>query len=210
MRVIASEILIIPLLVLANGVFAMSEIAIVSCRKNRLRKLAEQGDAGAQAALELAESPDRFLSTVQVGITLIGVLAGAFGGATIAREIAEALQEIPVLARYGDAVGIGVVVLGITLLSVVLGELVPKRLALNIRLLRVKRMPGDDHEAYQALSGFVLHQMQRIPREGDHFEWGGFRFEVADVDRHRLDKILIQPSKSAEPNQSPSLNGFIL
>jgi putative hemolysin len=435
MRVIASEILIIVLLVLANGVFAMAEIAIVSCRKNRLRKLSEQGDTRAQAALELAESPNRFLSTVQVGITLVGILAGTFGGATIAREIAKALQEVPPLARYGDAVGIGIVVLGITLLSVVLGELVPKRLALNnplgvalalarpvrrlsdltapvVRLLSaltdavlklfgfqpksepavtedevrslveqghqagvffqaekelvehalaldrkcvgdlmtqraqvvwlnvtdanevnwrkivasghtyfpvyegqrdhvlgvvslkalwanlalahsanlrdllteplfvpanmtalklletfkqsrkhlalvpdefgtvqglvtlvdvfeeivgdipsfdeppqarvvrredgswlvdasleldelkqllgVKQTPGEENQSYETLSGFILHQMQRIPREGDHFEWGGFRFEIADVDRHRLDKILIQPLKRAE------------
>jgi putative hemolysin len=439
MSVIASEIIIIVLLVLANGVFAMAEIAIISCRKARLRKLAGQGDACAQAALELADSPNRFLSTVQVGMTLIGVMAGAFGGATIAREIAGALQDFPVLARYGEAIGIAVVVLGITLLSVVLGELVPKRLALNnplgvalalarpvrrlsdltapvvrllgaltdavlklfgfqprsepavtedevrslveqghqagvffkaekemvehalaldrkcvgdlmtpraqivwlnvaeanevnwrkivasghtyfpvyegqrdhvlgvvslkalwanlalaqsanlrdllteplfvpasmtalklletfkqsrkhlalvpdefgtvqgmvtlvdvfeeivgdipsfdqppqVRVVRrddgswlvdaaleldelkqllgVKQMPGEDQEAYETLSGFVLHQMQRIPREGDHFEWGGFRFEVADVDRHRLDKILIQPLKRAEQGAS--------
>jgi len=447
MRLIASEILILVLLVLANGVFAMAEIAIISCRKPRLRKLAEQGDARAQAALELAESPNRFLSTVQVGITLVGILAGAFGGATIAREIAKALEAVPIVARYGDAIGIVVVVLSITLLSVVLGELVPKRLALNnplgialalarpvrrlsdltapvvrllgaltdailklfgfqtktepavtedevrslvelgheagvifkaekeivehvlaldlkcvgdlmtqrtqivwlnvadpnevnwrkivasghtyfpvyegqrdhvlgvvslkalwanlalaqstnmrnllteplfvpanmtaLRLLEtfkqsrkhlalvpdefgtvqgmvtlvdvfeeivgdipsfdepprmrvvrredgswlvdgslelgelkqllgVKQTPGEENALYETLSGFVLHQMQRIPREGDHFEWGGFRFEVADVDRHRLDKILIQPLKGAEPTPSVKLNGFIL
>ena len=441
MRLIASEIIIIVLLVLANGVFAMAEIAIISCRKSRLRKLAGQGDTRAQAALELTESPNRFLSTVQVGMTLIGVLAGAFGGATIAREIAKALEPFPVFARYGEAIGIGAVVLGITLLSVVLGELVPKRLALNNplgvalalarpvrrlsdltapvvrflgaltdavlklfgfqpkseppvtedevrslveeghqagvffkaekemveralaldrkcvgdlmtprarivwlnvadanevnwrkivasghtyfpvyegkrdnvvgmvslkalwanlalaqvanlrsllieplfvpanmtalklletfkqsrkhlalvpdefgtvqglvtlvdvfeeivgdipafdqppqmrvvrredgswlvdaaleldelkQLLDVKQMPGEENETYETLSGFVLHQMQHIPREGDHFEWGGFRFEVADVDRHRLDKILIQPSKGAEPKPPPA------
>ncbi len=441
MSLIASEIIIIVLLVLANGVFAMAEIAIISCRKPRLRKLTEQGDARARAALELADSPNRFLSTVQVGITLVGVLAGAFGGATIAREIARALHDVPALAHYGEAIGIGVVVLGITLLSVVLGELVPKRLALNnplgvalalarpvrrlssliapvVRLLGaltdavlklfgfqlrtepavtedevrslveqghqagvffkaekemveqalaldrkcvgdlmtqraqiiwlnvadanevnwrkivtsghsyfpvyegqrdnvvgmvslkalwanlalaqsanlrdllteplfvpanmtalklletfkhsrkhlalvpdefgtvqgmvtlvdvfeeivgdipsfdqpaqarivrredgswlvdatleldelkqllvVKQMPGEDREAYETLSGFVLHQMQRIPREGDHFEWGGFRFEVADVDRHRLDKILIQPLQGAETSPPPA------
>lgn len=437
MSVIASEIIIIVLLVLANGVFAMAEIAIISCRKPRLRKLAEQGDARAQAALELADAPNRFLSTVQVGITLIGVMAGAFGGATIAREIANALEPFPVFAPYGEAFGIGAVVLGITLLSVVLGELVPKRLALNNplgialvlarpvrrlsdftapvvrllgaltdavlklfgfqpraepavtedevrslveqgqqagvffqaekemveqamaldrkcvgdlmtqraqivwlnvadanevnwrkiiasghtyfpvyegqrdhvlgvaslkalwanlalarsanlrdllteplfvpanmtalklletfkqsrkhlalvpdefgtvqglvtlvdvfeeivgdipsfdqpqqkrvveredgswlvdalleldelkQLLGVQHMPGENLETYQTLSGFVLHQMQRIPREGDHFEWGGYRFEIADVDRHRLDKILIQPQKPVAPS----------
>jgi putative hemolysin len=434
MSVIVSEIIIIVLLVLANGMFAMAELAIISCRKARLRKLAEQGDSRAQAALELAESPNRFLSTVQVGITLIGVLAGAFGGATIAREIAKALEPFPVFAGSGEAIGVGVVVLGITVLSVVLGELVPKRLALNnslgvalalarpvrrlshltapvvgllgaltdavlklfgfqaksepavtedevrslveqghqagvffkaekemvehalaldqkcvgdlmtqraqiiwlniadsdevnwrrivtsghtyfpvyegqrdnvlgvvslkalwanlaltqsahlrsllteplfvpanmtalklletfkqtrkhlalvpdefgtvqglvtlvdvfeqivgdipafdqppqVRVVRredgswlvdasleldalkqllgTKALPGEEQQAYETLGGFVLHQMQRIPREGDHFEWNGFRFEIADMDRHRLDKVLIQSLKPA-------------
>jgi putative hemolysin len=68
------------------------------------------------------------------------------------------------------------------------------------QLLVVQQMPGEDLESYQTLSGFVLHQMQRIPREGDHFEWGGFRFEIADMDRHRLDKILIQPQKPVAPS----------
>lgn len=434
MSIVLAEIVIIVLLVLANGVFAMAEIAIIACRKSRLRKLAEQGNTRARAALDLADSPNRFLSTVQVGITLVGVLAGAFGGATISREIAEALQFIPVLAPYGGVIGIGVVVMGITVLSVVLGELVPKRLALNNpldtalllarpvrrlsylaapvarllgaltdgvlrvcgfqpaanpsvtedevrslveqghqagvffktekemiehaltldrkcvgdlmtprarivwlnvtdsneenwrkivasghtyfpvyegrrdnvlgvvalkalwadlafgkdvnlrgllveplfvppnmtalevletfkqsrkhlalvpdefgtvqglvtlvdvfeeivgdipaydqlpqarvvpredgswlvdaaldrddlkRLLGVRRLPGEaaDADAYDTAGGFILHQMQRIPREGDHFDWGGFRFEIVDLDRHRLDKILIQPLK---------------
>jgi putative hemolysin len=438
MSIIASEIIIIVLLVLANGLFAMSELAIISCRKSQLRKLAEHGDSRAKAALELADSPNRFLSTVQMGITLIGVLAGAFGGVTIAGEIAGALEPFPFFSPYGEAIGIGIVVLGITLLSVVLGELVPKRLALNnplgislilarpIRrlsrltspvvrllgaltdvvlklfgfrptaesavtedevrllveqgheegvffeaekemvkqamaldrkrvgdimtpraqivwlnvadsnevnwpkiiasghsyfpvfegkrdnvlgvvslkglwanfaaakdaglsglvaeplfvpanmtalklletfkqsrnhlalvsdefgtvqgivtivdvfeeivgdipsfdeapqaravrrgdgswlvdasleldelkqLLGVQIMPGEDEEAYQTLSGFVLYRMQRIPREGDYFVWGNFRFEVADVDRHRLDKIIIQQQiKPVNPN----------
>ena len=126
-----TEILIIVLLLAANGVFAMTEIAVVSARKARLRRLAETGDARAKAALELAESPNRFLATVQIGITLVGVLAGAFGGATLAREIAAALQRFPTLATYGEAIGIGVVVLGITFLSLILGELVPKRIGLN-------------------------------------------------------------------------------
>lgn len=131
MNAIAMEILIIVLLLAANGVFAMTEIAVVSARKTRLRRLASAGDARARAALELAESPNRFLATVQIGITLVGVLAGAFGGATIAEEIAAALQRFPMFAAYGEAIGIGVVVLGITFCSLILGELVPKRIGLN-------------------------------------------------------------------------------
>ena len=109
----------------------MTEIAVVSARKVRLRRLAQTGDLKANAALALAESPNRFLATVQVGITLVGVLAGAFGGATIAKEIAGGLQSFPLLARYGEAIGIGTVVLGITFFSLILGELVPKRIGLN-------------------------------------------------------------------------------
>jgi putative hemolysin len=130
MSAIATEITIILLLLAANGVFAMTEIAVVSARKARLKRLAAQGDARAAAALQLAESPNTFLPTVQVGITLVGVLAGAFGGATIAEEIAAALQSVPPLAPYGKAIGIAVVVITITYLSLVIGELVPKRLAL--------------------------------------------------------------------------------
>lgn len=128
---IAVEVVFIFLLLIANGVFAMSEIAVVSSRKARLQKRAREGDARAQAALELANSPDRFLATIQIGITLIGILAGAFGGATIAEQLGERIGSVPPLAPYGEAIGLAIVVLAITYLSLVVGELVPKRLALN-------------------------------------------------------------------------------
>jgi len=125
------QILIIILLMIANGIFAMSEIAVVSARKTHLQQLANTGNRKAQIALELANSPNQFLSTVQIGITLIGILAGAFGGATIAEKLAAVLQKIPVLAPYSNFLGFGIVVLGIAYLSLIIGELVPKRLALN-------------------------------------------------------------------------------
>ncbi len=131
MSAITFEILFILLLLIANGVFAMSELAVVSSRKARLQRMAEAGDARARAALELANSPDRFLSTIQIGITLVGILAGAFGGATIAEQLGAQVARVPALAEYGEAVGLAVVVIGITYLSLVVGELVPKRLALN-------------------------------------------------------------------------------
>jgi len=131
MAYIAVEWVIILLLILANGLFAMSEIAVVSARKARLKERADRGDRNAAAALELARSPDAFLSTVQIGITLVGVLAGAFGGATVAEKIGELLQPYPRLAPYGEAIGVGAVVLAITYFSLILGELVPKRIALN-------------------------------------------------------------------------------
>jgi putative hemolysin len=125
------EVLIIFVLMVANGLFAMSEIAILAARKSKLRQRAEEGEAGARIALELAESPGRFLSTVQIGITLVGVLAGTFAGATLAEELANSLGQIPRLVPYRETIGLGIVVLGITYLSLVIGELVPKRLALN-------------------------------------------------------------------------------
>jgi len=131
MNAVAWEILIILLLVIINGVFAMAEIAVVSARRVRLKKLAADGDSRARTALALAESPNRFLSTVQVGITLVGILAGAFGGLTLAAQIGGRLAKVGPLAPYAQAIGVAVVVVAVTYLSLVLGELVPKRLALS-------------------------------------------------------------------------------
>lgn len=123
------EIIIILALIILNGIFSMSEASIIASRKARLQQTAEK-EAGAKTALELAEEPNRFLSTVQIGITLIGVLTGAFGGATLAAPIAAALRGT-FLDRYADAIGFGIIVLITTYLSLILGELVPKRIALQ-------------------------------------------------------------------------------
>ena len=128
---IVLEVVLIVILVLMNGLFAASEIALVSSRRSRLEHLARTGDRRAAVALRLAGNPDRFLSTAQIGITLIGVFAGAFGGATIAEQIAVQLEALPGVGPYSEAIGVGAVVLLITYLSLILGELVPKRLALN-------------------------------------------------------------------------------
>jgi len=129
--VAAIELVIVVLLVIANGVFAMSETAFVSARKVRLQQWASEGNDRAATALELVNSPNRLLSTVQLGITLIGILAGAFGGASIAEAVAVYLRAIPWLAPYSAAIALALVVLCITYLSLVIGELVPKRIALN-------------------------------------------------------------------------------
>lgn len=127
----ALEILFILLLIIANGLFAMSEIAIVSARKLRLQQRAEEGDTGARTALDLANAPVHFLSAVQIGITLIGILAGAFSGATLAERLAAELNRIEVIAPYSEGIAIAIVAAVITYLSLVIGELAPKRLALN-------------------------------------------------------------------------------
>ena len=128
---VSLEIVIILLLVLANGIFAMSEIAVVAARKIRLQQRAEEGDHRAQAALELANAPAQFLSTVQFGITLVGVLAGAYGGARLSVPLADFLRTVPELARYADTLALGLVVAAITVLSLIFGELVPKNVGLQ-------------------------------------------------------------------------------
>jgi len=125
------EIIIVLVLIVINGIFALSEFALVSAKKTRLRQRAEEGDERAASALKLANDPTSFLSTIQIGITLVGIFVGAFGGATIAEKLASYLQEIPALAPYNDVLSITLVVLVITYLTLIFGELVPKRLALN-------------------------------------------------------------------------------
>lgn len=131
MSQIIFEIILIAVLILINGLFSMTEIAVVSARRVRLLQEAEAGNAGAAAAAELQEKPDRFLSTVQIGITLVGVLSGAFGGATVSRSLGGYLATFPLLAPYAPSIAFTVVILIITYFALVIGELVPKNLALN-------------------------------------------------------------------------------
>jgi putative hemolysin len=125
------EIGIILILVLMNGVFSMSELAIVSARRARLTALERAGSPGAAVAIELAEDPQRFLPTVQVGITLVGVVAGTFGGARLSATLGPVLEAIPGVSPYGHEAALFIVVVLITYLSLILGELVPKQLALR-------------------------------------------------------------------------------
>ena len=131
MSITGYEILLIILLILANGFFAMSEMAMISARKIRLQQHADGGNAGARAALELVEVPNRFLSTVQIGVSLISILTGALGGAALARPLAAFLQQAPFLAPYANALALVLVVLVTAYFSLVMGELIPKRLGLN-------------------------------------------------------------------------------
>ena len=128
---LAVEIAIIVLLTLMNGAFALSELAVVSSRRARLQTMADEGNAGARTALRMIANPSRFLSTVQIGITLVGVVAGAFGGATLGTRFGTWLDTIPLLGGYGEVIGYGAVIVAITYLSIVLGELIPKRIALK-------------------------------------------------------------------------------
>jgi putative hemolysin len=150
------EIVIIVVLVAGNGLFAMAEMALVSARRARLQQQADAGHRGAQIALDLANSPNQFLSTIQIGITLIGVLVGAFGGATLAARLEVELRSVPWLAGHTGIVGFGLVVFAITYLSLVVGELVPKRIALS----RAEAISASMAPAMRILSKFgspVVH-----------------------------------------------------
>ncbi len=191
---IALEILVIVLLIGVNGVLAMSELAVVSSRKSRLQAMARKGVRGAQAALALAEDPQRFLPTVQVGITLVGVLAGAFGGATLAFRLGAVLDTVPMIAPNGEAVAFAVVVAVITLASIVLGEIVPKTLALRRPeglaatlapfLTAVSRLAGPAVWLLRSLSAVVL----RLVGAGKH--------EPAAITEEEV-KALVQESAAA-------------
>lgn len=124
------DLALVFLLIVINGLFAMSEIAVVSSRKSRLQNLADDGSLGAKAALSLHHEPSSFLSTIQVGITLVGILNGAIGEAAVADPLAAWLVDIPLLQPYAKGIALTVTVVGLTYFSVVIGELVPKRLAL--------------------------------------------------------------------------------
>lgn len=125
------EIAIVVVLTLVNGLLAMSELAVVSSRPARLRVLAEQGNKGAKTAQRLADDPGKFLSSVQVGITLVGVLSGAFSGATLGQRLADWLAQVGLSAEFAHALGVGLVVVVITYISLIFGELVPKQIALR-------------------------------------------------------------------------------
>jgi putative hemolysin len=146
----AIELLIVLLLILVQGLFAMGEMAIVSARRARLKQMAAEGSKGAAAALRLAEHPSRFFSTVQIGLTLCNIVAGAYGGATVAESLVDILAGVPSLAAHANALAIGIVVVGITFVTLILGELVPKRLAVS------------RPEAISAWVGRAMHLLSRI------------------------------------------------
>ncbi|HEV2098381.1 MAG TPA: hemolysin family protein [Stellaceae bacterium] len=168
-------ITVVLLLVLLNGFFAMAEIALVSARTARLRGLAEAGDPGAQAALELKSDPSRLLSTVQIGITVIAVLSGTFGQATLGDHLETDLREMSgFVSRSAHVISLAIVVVGISYLSLIIGELVPKRLALAhperiaaslARLMRAMARLGAPIEWFLSTSTDLV--LRLLPRRGE-------------------------------------------
>lgn len=186
---IYTEVFIIFALLLLNAFFAMSEIAIVSASKPLLKHLAKQGNKKAEAALELAENPGRFLSTVQVGITLVGILAGAYGGATIAEKIAPSLNDIAFINPRGETVAVALIVTCITYFSVVIGELVPKQFAMvhaeKIALVVVGPMRFISLAAHPVVvvlevSGRMLMKLLGVKDKGDDVSDEEFKAILSD------------------------------
>ena len=128
---IGLQILIVVAVILINAVFVLSEMSVASSRKARLQQRVNEGDRGAKTALRLLENPNLFLATVQIGITLVSVLVGAVGGVTLSEPLSALFMQIPALAPFAESLALGIVVVGITFVSIVLGELVPKRIALH-------------------------------------------------------------------------------
>jgi putative hemolysin len=128
---LVAEIVVIFILILCNALFAMTELAVISSRRSRLQELAKRRQRGARTVMRLLDNPTDFLSTVQVGITLVGVFAAAYSGATLADALGISLDRVPWIAPYGQPAAIAIVALGLTYVSLVIGELVPKRIALN-------------------------------------------------------------------------------
>lgn len=124
------EILIIFLLILLNGIFSMSEIALVSSRKFKQENSARKGSSNARKALQLANNPNTFLSTVQIGITLIGILTGIFSGEKIEDNLSTSIEKIEYLQPYAQSIAVTVIVIVVTFFSIVFGELIPKRIGL--------------------------------------------------------------------------------
>ena len=190
------DFLLIALLLLLNGLLAMSEIAVVSSAKARLRQRAEAGGAGAAAALQLSESPTRFLSTVQVGITLVGILMGAVGEKALTHDLAEALKGTPVPSTFVGPISFAVVVLGITYASVVLGELVPKRLAMSapesiasvlaVPMLALSRLAGP----FVAILSFTTDRILRLVGARDT--------GIDPVTSHEINLMIEEGAKAGE------------
>ncbi|HET9018651.1 MAG TPA: hemolysin family protein, partial [Acetobacteraceae bacterium] len=152
----AIELLVILVLILLNGAFALSELALVSANRARLTVLARKGVAGAARARDLAEDPQRFLPTVQVGITLVGILTGVFGGASVAAKLRPLIAAVPYLAPLAGSIALGLVVVAITYLTLVLGELVPKQLALRQPERAASLVAGPLAVAARIVSPFVF------------------------------------------------------
>src|SRR3954467_8822909 len=191
---LAMELGIVTVLIIVNGLLSMSELAIVSSRPARLAALVEKGIPGSRRALALASDPGKFLSTVQIGITLIGVLSGAFSGATLGQRLARWLTEAGLSQGLADTIGVGVVVTVITYASLIVGELVPKQIALrDPEAVAVKVAP-----AMVLLAKISLPLVWLLDRSGKALLWIlGHRGEAEDKVSEDEIKTLVVEAENA-------------
>jgi putative hemolysin len=196
------EITIVLILLVANGLFAMTEIAIVSSRKAFLQARADQGNKGAARALALSACPNRFLSTVQIGITLVGIVAGALGSGTAAMRLAEWIAWLPWVGAYAKPLSLLVVIGLLTFLSLVIGELVPKRLAMRFPETIACRMAGPMAALSAAASPAVsllswsTGTLLRLFGVRDEAEAGMSREELTVLVRQGMTTGTIHPDES--------------
>lgn len=161
LKQIMIEVFILLALILVNGLFVMSEIALVSARKGRLESMGNKGDAKAKAALYLTENPDKFLSTAQIGITLISILTGVYSGEKFSAYLRPYIEQIDFLKRYADTVSTGLIVMMVTFLSIILGELVPKRIGL-IRAEKIARLVAEPMNFLSAVAYPIVWLLNNI------------------------------------------------
>ncbi|MBR0934478.1 hemolysin family protein [Bradyrhizobium jicamae] len=203
------ELAIVAALIVINGLLSMSELAIVSSRPARLAALAEKGVSGSRRALVLASDPGKFLSTVQIGITLIGVLSGAFSGATLGQRLTQWLLEIGLSPRIADAVGVGLVVGVITYASLIIGELVPKQIALrDPEAIAVKAAP-----AMTVMARTSLPLVWLLDRSGKVLLWVlGHRKDAADrVSEDEIKTLVVEAENAGvlEPGEKEMIAGVM-
>ena len=206
---LALEIAIVAGLIALNGLLAMAELAIVSSRAARLRAMAEAGVTGSRRALALASDPGRFLSTVQIGITLVGVLSGAFSGATMGLRLTAWLREFGMSEAASDAIGVGAVVAAITYASLIIGELVPKQIALhNPERIAVKVAP-----AMTLLATIASPLVQFLDVSGKAVLWVlGYRAQPKQVVTEDEIRMLVAEAERAgvlEPGEKEMIAGVL-
>ncbi len=199
----ALEVAILLVLIFLNGVFAMAELAMMTARRARLESRSESGSSGAKAALALKERPDRFLSAVQIGITLIGILSGAFAGATLAEALGTELDKIPMLKGSGEGIAVAAVVIAVTFMSLIFGELVPKQIALNnpegvaVLISRPMRLLAKISTPFvwllSATSNGVMKALRIEPGEGSQVSEEEVRFLL----REGTEAGLFEPAEQA-------------
>ncbi|WGS17256.1 MULTISPECIES: hemolysin family protein [unclassified Bradyrhizobium] len=203
------ELAVVTVLIVVNGLLSMSELAIVSSRPARLAALVEKGIGGSRLALALASDPGKFLSTVQIGITLIGVLSGAFSGATLGQRLTQWLLDIGLSPRIADAVGVGLVVGVITYASLIVGELVPKQIALrDPEVIAVKVAP-----AMTLMAKLSLPLVWLLDRSGKALLWVlGHREDPQDrVSEDEIKTLVVEAENAGvlEPGEKEMIAGVM-